>query len=278
MEENLQPVILRKAMVHQLIRQFSNEHQALLEQYTPAIQVELTENLKVLMENLLLYAQAGEANRNAIHATALAAEKALLKKYGKLLQPYWSKKFMGYFFFDTVLTEKEVLTAGEYNALPGDEQPLNAGEATAFAKHCIRLLENELPIIMLQVEPYSINGLEGGSKEAEPATGNGFTRSRQLLAIHFLLSVGFGLEAGSGMDISNLARLAHLLTGTPFTSLQNSEIYKKYRRLPNIKNGLPYISDLQFIRGYFNELGLQHIIEAIDQEINREKKEMEKKK
>jgi hypothetical protein len=278
MDEKIQPAPLRRELVNKLAMCFSAEYRECMEHYTPVVQAELTASLKTVFDNLLLFAGAAEeGERNAAHAAAVEVQNELLKKYGKALRPYWSKKFMGYFHFDTVLTDKEILTTEEYNALPGERQCLSATEASTLAWHCIRLLDNELPLIMLEIEPEGVAGLEGNPGNEDAGNGSGFTRSRQLLAIHFLLSAGFGIEPHTGNDMSSLARLAHLLTGTPYTSLQNSEIYKKYRRLPNIKTGLPYITDLQYIRGFFNELGLQKVIEAIDTETSREQREMEKK-
>jgi hypothetical protein len=279
MNEKIHPAPLRRVLVNKLAMRFSSEYRECMSHYTPVVQAELAASLKTVFENLLLFAGAvDESGRNAAHAAALEVENTLLKKYGSELKPYRSKKFMGYFFLDTVLPDKEILTTEEYNALPGAEQCLAPLEAAAFAKHCIGLLGNELPLIMLGIDPEGANGHGGNLGNADAENGTGFTRSRQLLAIHFLLSVGFGIEPHTGNDMSSLARLSHLLTGTPYTSLQNSEIYKKYRRLPNIKNGLPYISDLQYIRGFFNEIGLQKVIEAIDTETKREQGEMSKKK
>jgi hypothetical protein len=279
MDEKIQPAPLRRVLVNKLAMRFSSEYKECMSHYTPVVQAELAASLKTVFENLLLFAGAAdEKERIAAHAAALEVENTLLKKYGRELKPYRSKKFMGYFFFDTVLPDKEIFTTEEYNALPGEQQCLSATEASTLAWHCIRLLDNELPLIMLEIEPEGAVGQGGNLGNADAENGSGFTRSRQLLAIHFLLSVGFGIEPHTGNDMSSLARLAHLLTGTPYTSLQNSEIYKKYRRLPNIKNGLPYISDLQYIRGFFNEIGLQKVIEAIDTETSREQVEMAKKK
>jgi hypothetical protein len=279
MDEKIQPAPFRRVLVNKLAMCFSGEYRECMGHYAPVVQAELAASLKTVFENLLLFAGAvDEAERNAAHAAALEVENTLLKKYGRELKPYRSKKFMGYFFFDTVLADKGILTTEEYNALPGEQQCLSDTEASTFAWHCIRLLENELPLIMLEIEPEGANGHSGNLGNTDAENSSGFTRSRQLLAIHFLLSVGFGIEPHNGNDMSSLARLAHLLTGTPYTSLQNSEIYKKYRRLPNIKTGLPYISDLQYIRGFFNEIGLQKVIEAIDTETSREQGEMAKKK
>jgi hypothetical protein len=278
MDEKTGTAPLRSELVNKLAMHFSAEYKECMAHYTPLVQAELTESLKAMFGNLLVFACAGDgAGRNNAHAAAAAAENALLKKYGRALRPYWSKKFMWYFDFDTVLAEKGILTPEQYNALP-ERQALAPAEAAAFAGACIRLLDVALTHILLEIEPEGANGPGGGLGDTGADSGTGFTRSRQLLAIHFLLSVGFGIEPGSGNDTSSLARLAHLLTGTPYTSLQNSEIYKKYRRLPNIKSGPPYISDLQYIRGFFNELGLQNVIGAIDTEIERERAETGKKK
>jgi hypothetical protein len=275
MQQDEQAPVLRIQIVEALIGIFEKEYTKLMDKYPPAMQVELTEHLCTVMFQLIRYGNLA-ANSESLDIVA-AAEEILLRKYGKHLAPYWNMNFPGYFKLDTILWDRKVFSKEQYNALPLDSKALQPTEAVFFATACLEKLETALTDLMLQAEPADINGItqpETITGTAEALTGDkAFTKARQLLAIHFLLSVGFGLEPRNNADVSSIARLCHLLTGTTFTSLQNSEIYKKYLRLPNIKKGLPYITDLQYIRGYFNQIGLQKVIEAIDQEIDREQKE-----
>lgn len=240
--------------------------------YAAEVQAELTEHLKGLMEQLAEYADRDMDS--GIYAAVTEGEKALLKKHGNRLVPYWEKKFTLYFAFDFVLAEKGVFTAEEYNSVPVGGQSLHPAEAAAFAGNCIRLLDVSLPYIMLQAAPDGPDVADApGDNDAQPQTGQEFTKARQLLAIHYLLSAGFGLGPHNGPDVSGLARLAHLLTGTPYTALQNSEIYKKYRQMPNFKKGPGLVADLLYIRSYFATLGLDTAVKLIDAEITREQRE-----
>jgi hypothetical protein len=272
MEANNQHTAIRKQVVSKLTARFSKEYQETMAQYPTDVQAELTEHLKGLMEQLVEYVDRDMDS--SVYTAVNEGEKSLLKKYGNRLTHYWKKKFTGYFDFGHVLAEKEVFTVEQYNGMEEREQSLQLLEALGFAKNCIRLLEVSLPYIMLQTAPENPDGImEKDTNDDQSETGHEFTRARQLLAIHYLLQGGFGLGPHSGPDISSLARLAHLLTGTPYTSLQNSEIYKKYRHMPNYKKGPGLIADLLYIRSYFAELGLDGVVKQIDIEIIREQKE-----
>jgi hypothetical protein len=272
MEANNQHTAIRRQVVNKLTARFGQEYKETMARYPAEVQAELTEHLKGLMEQLVEYADRDMDS--GVYAAVMEGEKGLLKKHGNRLVAYWEKKYTLYFAFDFVLAEKGVFTTDEYNAVPLGGQSLHPAEAAAFAGNCVRLLEVSLPYIMLQTAPEGLNGAEGSVNETgQPETGHEFTKARQLLAIHYLLSAGFGLGPHTGPDVSSLARLAHLLTGTPYTSLQNSEIYKKYRHMPNFKKGPGLVADLLYIRSYFAELGLDVVTRQIDNEVAREQKE-----
>ena len=97
----------------------------------------------------------------------------------------------------------------------------------------------------------------------------GMTKARQLLAIYYFLKASLGIEGRDSSSISGIARFIHLLTGTKFTTVQNSDIYKKYLQMPNYKKDNQLITDLKFIRPYFVDLGLDSAVKMIDEEINR---------
>lgn len=90
---------------------------------------------------------------------------------------------------------------------------------------------------------------------------------QQLLALHYLLKAGFNMEARGSNSVSELTQLAHLLLGKKFTSLQNSSIYKKYKKLPNFDSTSQLIKDLKHIRPYFEKLDLKNIVELINKDL-----------
>jgi hypothetical protein len=273
MEFNIQDIQIRIKVVNKLIKRFNNEYEEAMTGCPPSMQVELTEHIQSLLEKLKRYAVTTEEEADYLYSLLLSEDMELLKKYGKLLRPYWSQRLPIYFDFRWVLLHKEIFDMEEFNAVPQGGQALRPEEAVYFAITCQRMLKNSLLGAMLLVEPEGIRDYEQPviSIEPEAATDKAYTKSRQLLAIHYLLYTGFGLEPRSSAGVSSLARFAHLLTGTAFTNLQNSELYKKYLRMPNYKAGNELVSDLQFIRPYFNDLGITEAVKQIDAEISRAK-------
>jgi hypothetical protein len=100
------------------------------------------------------------------------------------------------------------------------------------------------------------------------------TKSRQLLAVYYLLKAGFNLEHRVSGNVSQIAKFVHLMTGTKFTTIQNSDIYKKYLKMPNYKKDRELIKDLKYVRSYFSELALHNVVQLIDEEINKAKSEL----
>ena len=64
-----------------------------------------------------------------------------------------------------------------------------------------------------------------------------------------------------------MTQLAHMLLGKKFTTLQNSSIYKKYKKLPNFDSTSQLVKDLRHIRPYFEKLDLQSIVELINKDL-----------
>ena len=89
-----------------------------------------------------------------------------------------------------------------------------------------------------------------------------------------MLKAGWGIEHRDSHYVSAVARFAHLMTGTKITNIQNSDIYKKYSKMPNYKKDEHLIADLKFIRPYFEELHIEKAIQLIDDEIQRAIKEL----
>ncbi len=91
-----------------------------------------------------------------------------------------------------------------------------------------------------------------------------FTLARQVLALYYLLE-----QSGvSNVDNSSKARFIQFITGreTNAKQISNTNIYKKIRN-PFPANEAALTKDLQFIRNYFEELGLKTIVDKINKEI-----------
>jgi hypothetical protein len=96
-------------------------------------------------------------------------------------------------------------------------------------------------------------------------TGNPeFTTSRQVLAMHYL----FEHCNVVNVDTTEKARFIQFLTGREINAknIGNTNIYKKLKSpFPQSEKSL--INDLQFIRTYFEKLGLIEIVNKINKEI-----------
>lgn len=262
-----------------LYQKFCGEYLDIIEQYEPSLQVELTEHLMRMMEYLQLFSQQKD---NAVYQEMAAAETALLKKYGSLLLPYSRKKFHGYFFYQTVLMEKGIVT-NENGPVAADDICLSGDEISMLADNCYRFLDGALVQLLLLVNPCendTANTAIAGSETAaepeltEPEDGSEYTQARQLLALHYLLAAEHETELRTNATVAAVTRFAHFITGKPFSKLRNSGIYKRCLRMPNFKTGEPLIEDLLYIRQYFMELNIVRAVQLIDADIERERREM----
>jgi hypothetical protein len=93
-----------------------------------------------------------------------------------------------------------------------------------------------------------------------------FTRSQQILFAHYLFKIA-GIEARVNADISACAELVHGLTGVPYSSIKNSELYKKFRDPIGNASPAKVKQDLELIRSYFAKLDHPRLLELIDKDI-----------
>ncbi|WP_157976940.1 hypothetical protein [Taibaiella helva] len=254
-----------------LARRFVRDYEDMLTAYTPTEQLELTNHLLMMLEQLNRYSQQREEK---YYQAYYAKEDALLQKYGSRFQAYHSKRFYQYFYLDLLLAETDIYTDEEYNGL--EEQSVTPEQMQAVVTMCNNVLYWHRTNLYLQdagKEPQEIVQNEAANGLTAEATDKEATKSRQLLAIYYLLKA-LGIEARNNGSVSSVARWAHLLTGTKFTTIQNSDIYKKYLRMPNYKTDVPLIEDLKFIRPYFVDLGIEGAVGLIDEELARAIKEL----
>lgn len=253
----------RLQVVPLLTQRFVGDYNDAVKHYELPQQLELTEHLLQVLE---LFQHYDQDEPEATYGQLREIEEALLKKYRKTLKPYLDRMFHKYFYFETILSEKDIITPEDFNRLTSDQQGLTVNEINQFIQICYNSLYNAKIFLYLRMEP------ETSSKEITPIAAiepdKDITKARQLLAIYYLLKTGFSIEHRDSHAVSAVARLAHLLTGTKLTSLQNSDIYKKYSLMPYYKKGEQLIADLQFIRPFFADLNIQDVVKLIDEEIH----------
>ena len=230
-----------------------------------------------LLEVLDIQQQFNSSRDSNIWEQYVSLENTLLEQYGSALKPYSAKQLYSYFDAELVLSEKDIYTAEMYNSLPSEEQILSVSGMKQFIAICISALKNSRKFMLLNGVSLKENNVNhqqllplNGKKEDE--SEKEYTKARQLLAIYYMLKTQ-GIEHRENNSVSGIARLAHLLTGTNFTKIQNSDIYKKYLLMPNYKTGEALLKDLHYIRPFFEE-GVFEAVKLIDAEINRCIKEL----
>jgi hypothetical protein len=259
----------RFQVVPLLAQQFARDYEEVIKEYSLPQQLELTNHLLNVLDLMEQYIDSSDG---AVWQQYRESEDSLLRKYGKTLKPYAEKYFYKYFDFDLVLTEKEIYSTDEFNRLTADQQSLTLSERHLFIRVCRNTLDNSRTFLQLRMEPENAETTQDLSSQLEP--DREATKARQLLTIYYLLKAGFNIEHRGSHTISEVVRLAHLLTGAKLTNLQNSDIYKKYSLMPNYKKGEHLIADLKFIRPYFEALHIEKAVELIDEEIQRAIKEL----
>lgn len=235
--------------------------------------IELAEHLIKTFDDIQEYFKTKDED---VYQRYANREMELLKKYRKFFQPFADLSIYKLFDFDLLLAEKNYYTSKEFNSLKSGEGDLSENDVKEWCGSMKRMLYSALHFSYLEKEPEfetTPNAKEQpvGTKDED---NKEITEARQLLAIYFILKSGFNIEHRGTNSISEVTRFAHLLTGTKFTTLQKSSIYKKYQLIPNYNKEEYLIKDLRFIRPYFEALNIQKAIELIDKEIEVSIKEL----
>ncbi len=245
----------------------TNEIEGVLLHYNRDQKVELTEHLIKLFEELAEYAKTNDV---LLLQQFTNREVELLKKYRSAYKPYEARKFFSLFDFKNVLLDKNYFTEEKFNALPIKEKTLGEQDVITFCNYMENVLTEKLYCIYLEEDV--ANNTSGTPLKEENDTN--MTEARRLLAIHYLFKATLGTDYRSRTDTSVYARFAHLLLGKKITKLQDSSIYKKYKKLPNYNTGKQLILDLQYIKPFFEALDMQKAVDTIEKEIETETKEL----
>lgn len=243
---------------------------AKLSHYDTEQKIELAEHLLKTFDDLFDYFKTKDDN---VYQKYANRENQLLKKYGKKFKPFSELSLYKFFDFDNVLSEADYYTSKEFNSLTDADRAISEGNIKELVSTMKRRLHGMVYYLYLEREPQ----FETKEKEVN-VTGDEvdkeITEARQLLALYYLLKSGFDIEHRGTNAVSETARFAHLMTGTKFTTLQKSSIYKKYQLIPNYNKEEYLIKDLRFIRPYFEALHIQKALDLIDNEIETSIKEL----
>lgn len=269
------PVFSRDQAVTLLVKRFTKDYRDAIIHYELPEKLELTEHLSFALDLILIHAHTNNEN---IYSYYLELEDELLRKYRKAFKPYLIQQFFRYFWFDEVLIEKEIYTQEAFYNLEPEWRRLSVEEITDFVERSRDFLNYARVLVYLKMEPETAGAeqirLAATVIPEQLEQDKDITKARQLLTIYYLLKAGWEIEPRSSHPVSAIVRFAHLLTGTKFTNLQNSDLYKKYMQMPHYKNGEQLIADLKFIRPYFEELQIEKAVELIDAELQQTVKEL----
>lgn len=235
-----------------------------LEDFKGPQRLEMVEHFWKLFDEIENDFQNG--NNEGLESYQKRAED-LLKRYGRTLKPYQSKYFYKLFTFPVLLHITGYYTTEEFNALQNQEYLLSQEDVSQWLDRVRKFLHADRYYYYLERDPEfetTVNTEISGTREESDKE---MTEARRLLAIYYILKVGFNIEPKQSHSAAALARLSHLLLGKPLTDAQNSSIYKKYKKMPEVNSGSVLVKDLRYIRQYFEELDLQNILELIDRQI-----------
>lgn len=258
----------RRIIAPMLSKKFDEDYKAVMKSYIIEEQIELTKHLIRVVE---FFQEYQKDNSKDPFKSWQKEERVLQEKYRDRFDSFKAKHFYKYFQYDIVITEKDICTLEEYNNMKPEEQVLSEKEINTFLGLCHKDLNNALDYLYLEPADYKIKKEKPMNKEGSVGDipDKEITRSRQMLAIYYLLKAGFDIEHRKNSNVSDVAKLVHLLTGTKFRDLSNSEIYKKYKAVPNNKEGAELIKDLKFIRPYFAALEINKAVEMVNNDIEK---------
>jgi hypothetical protein len=92
----------------------------------------------------------------------------------------------------------------------------------------------------------------------EPSTGPQLTTSQLVLVFHYTL-VSLGIIPRKHIDIAPIARFMHVITDRPYINIDNSDYYKKLKRVPHFKTARSLIKDVEVIKRQLLEVGLKEV-------------------
>ena len=188
----------------------------------------------------------------------------LLSKFRAKMKPF-TTSFMEVYFCQAEDCQKLIFKKLQ---IPKETPFLNSEEYERMLENfaaAVRLMQKS---IYLQEEPEPIK-LEfnnfgstlNGDREVKMPW---FNRNRQALMFHFLL-ISEGITRNE-VNISDMARFAHILLGWDYTNVLNTELYKRLKNPFNKDNKL-LLDDLEFIKTQFEQIQHYKAVELIKKEI-----------
>ena len=132
----------------------------------------------------------------------------------------------------------------------------------------------EIDKTIIDTDKMQKNNKKIGKEEVEENTKKAFTETQWVLVYYYFFKY-LGIEVRKNTNIATIARFIHLGTDTKFTTNQNSDIYKKLSKAPNINTNKQLVKDLTIIKSLFIKFEIKEVIQLIDSEIVKFKNELD---
>ncbi len=112
---------------------------------------------------------------------------------------------------------------------------------------------------------YIYSSIQGTPSPNELSTSDfEMTKAQQVILLYFLFeSEGIQLRNGGHMPMATA--LLHALTGSRFTSFQNSNIYKLVRKAPLVKSDSKLLDDFKVVRNHLKRLKQDKAVAILEQ-------------
>ena len=247
-------IIERNRVPAFLSRKYMQDCEASLIDFPDDKKVEFLEHLLECFDIIEKYFANPTPENYKIYANK---ENAFLKKHGTRLKMYRQLNMYRYYGDNTILVEKSIYTADEWNAL-GKEQKLNADEYAEFIDLCRSRLYLERDVFLLRQNPEDerevgeknkskelseplneVNTLQSfkkfkGKREANDKQSC-LNQEQTALLMYYLQHEGVFLK-GDNLDDKTMSIAFEILTGYSFNTLrQTVGKFAKSRTPENLK-------------------------------------------
>ena len=230
-------IIERKRVPAFLSRKYMQDCEASLADFPDDKKVEFLEHLLDCFDIIEKYFANPTPENYKIYANK---ENAFLKKHGTRLKMYRQTRMYLYYGDSTLLVDKDIYTADEWNAL-GKEQRLSANEYAEFIDLCRSRLYLERDFFMLRQNPED----EKGAEEKNKSKGT----SETLDGLNNFPS--FKRFKGGRKQHDNLTCLNQEQTALVMYYLQHENVFLKSHYLDDTTMGIAF----EILTGYsFNTL------------------------
>jgi len=189
----------------------------------------------------------------------------LLSKFRSKMLPF-TRSFMEFYFSQAeecqrIIFKKLKITKDTpfLNADEFENMLQDFASAIRVVQKSVYVQEDPEPLILELVANSTLQNEEIETKMP------GFNRTRQALMLFYLLKAS-GIHAGT-ISVATMAKFGHVLFGWSYTDIDNSELYKRLKKVHTAKGYQPSLNDLEFVKIQFELIEHHAVVELIEKEI-----------